>query len=116
MEQSKKVLRVKKRKKHSKKYYIIEGIRKTIMMLALFTFSYVSYELTNIYLEYKDADDAYADVNVMLGGEVDEEGNDGEVETDSDGNVISNVNDGDKWEWDYDSYLRFNSDTKGFIS
>ena len=115
MEQSKKVLRVKKRKKHSKRYYIIEGIRKVIMLVALFTFSYASYELTNIYLDYKEADDAYADVNIMLGGDENSSNGDDEQETDEEGNVVVNNNEGEDWEWDYDSYLRFNSDTKGFI-
>lgn len=106
----KKVLRVKKRK-HTKKYYFVEGVRRTVMMIALFVFSYVAYELTNIYLDYKEAGNAYADVNEMLGGnETVPQG--GEEET---GSSMGNQNQGEAWSWDYDSYLRFNSDTKGFI-
>ncbi len=106
------VLKVRKKKKRTKKYYAVEGIRRIVMMVALFAFSYVSYELTSIYLDYKDADNVYADMNEVLntGDDTVEE-----PETDESGSVISNKNKADDWEWDYDSYLRFNSDTKGFI-
>lgn len=106
------VLKVRKKKKRTKKYYAVEGIRRIVMMVALFAFSYVSYELTSIYLDYKDADNVYADMKEVLntGDDTVEE-----PETDESGSVISNKNKADDWEWDYDSYLRFNSDTKGFI-
>lgn len=110
---AKRVLKVKKHKRRSAKYYIFESIRRMIMIVALFAFSYVAYELTCIYLDYEDADKAYADVNQMNATVND---NAEEQIYDDDGNVvIQNKNEAEKWEWDYDSYLRFNSDTKGFI-
>ena len=114
---SRRVLRVKKKPERTARYYIGEGIRKVIMVTALFAFSYASYAMTNRYLDYKDADNAYADVNDLMGGigGVNLIVGDGSNE-DGSGISLDNHNESDKWEWDYDSYMRFNSDTRGFIS
>lgn len=102
----------KKAKKHSKKYYIIEGIRKVIMLGALCVFTYSAYELTNIYLDYKDSDDAYENMEDMfeipdINGE--------EEETDILGNKITNSNDEAVWKYDFNSLINMNSDAVGWI-
>lgn len=111
--EGKRVIKVKKTPK-TKKYYLKEGIRKLVMIAALFCFSYVFFELTNIYIDYIDADNAYANINDMLDGS--DDGDDKNNKNKKNNKVeLKNKNESDKWEWDYDSYLKFNSDTKGFI-
>lgn len=99
-------------KKHSKKYYIIEGIRKVIMIAALCVFTYSAYELTNIYLDYQDGDDAYENMEDMfeipnLSGT--------DENNDVAGNKINNSNAEAVWRYDYQALLNMNSDAVGWI-
>ena len=103
---------IKKLKSHSKKYYVIEGIRKLIMLAALCVFTYSAYELTNIYLDYKEGDDAYENMEEMF-----EIPNilDGEEETDINGNKIVNSKEQAAWKYDYNALVKMNSDAVGWI-
>jgi sortase B len=99
-------------KKHSKKYYIMEGIRKVIMLVALCVFTYSAYELTNIYLDYKEGDDAYDNMEEMF--EIPNI-SDSEDNNDVTGNKINNSNDEAVWKYDYQALLNMNSDAVGWI-
>lgn len=103
---------LKRLKKHSKKYYIIEGIRKVIMISALCVFTYSAYELTNIYLDYQDGDEAYENMEEMF--EIPNiTGSD--QNNDVSGNRIDNSNAAAVWKYDYDALLNMNSDAVGWI-
>ena len=102
----------KKRKSHSKRYYIIEGIRKVIMLGALCVFTYSAYELTNIYLDYKEGDDAYENMEDMF--EIPDIA-DSEQETDMKGNKIVNSKEQAVWKYDYRALVNMNSDAVGWI-
>lgn len=99
-------------KKHSKKYYIKEAVRKIIMLAALCVFTYSSYELTNIYLDYKDSDDDYENMEKMF--EVPDISGDSQT-TDIKGNKINNTNDEAVWKYDYQALAEMNSDAVGWI-
>lgn len=103
---------IKRIKSHSKRYYIIEGIRKVIMLAALCVFTYSSYELTNIYLDYKEGDDAYENMEEMF--EIPDIAGD-EQETDINGNKIVNSKEQAVWKYDYQALLNMNSDAVGWI-
>lgn len=100
------------RKKHSKKYYIIEGIRKVIMLGALCVFTYSAYELTNIYLDYKDGDEAYENMEQMFEIPNVEAS---EQETDVMGNTIVNSKQPVQWVYDFEKLHNMNSDAVGWI-
>lgn len=104
--------KIKDLKKHSKKYYIIESIRKLIMLCALCVFTYSAYELTNIYLDYKDSDDEYENIEKMF--EVPNISGD-EQTTDIAGNKISNTKNEAVWKYDYQALVNMNSDAVGWI-
>lgn len=101
-----------KLKSHSKKYYIINGIRRIIMLGALCIFTYSSYELTNIYLDYKDGDDAYENMEEMFEIPNIEAG---EEETDIYGNKIVNSKDQAVWQYDFEALQNMNTDAVGWI-
>lgn len=101
-----------KKKKHTVRYYFIEGIRKVIMLAALCVFTYSSYELTNIYLDYKDGDDAYDNMEKMFEVpdiQVVEE------QTDEFGNTVISSNQSIEWTYDFQKLLNANSDAVGWI-
>lgn len=103
---------VKKLKSHSKKYYIIEGIRKLIMLAALCVFTYSAYELTNIYLDYKEGDEAYDNMEEMFEiPNVDSN----EEETDIYGNKIVNSKEQAVWKYDFAALQNMNTDAVGWI-
>lgn len=99
-------------KSHSKKYYIINGIRRLIMLGALCVFTYASYELTNIYLDYKDGDDAYDNMEDMF--EIPNISA-GEEETDIYGNKIVNSKAQAVWKYDFEALQNMNTDAVGWI-
>lgn len=103
---------MKRIKKHSKRYYVIEGIRKVIMLAALCVFTYSAYELTNIYLDYQDGDDAYDNMEEMF--EIPNISGSDE-NNDVAGNKINNSNAEAVWKYDYDALLNMNSDAVGWI-
>lgn len=109
----KKIFSLKGRFTHSKKYYIIEGIRKIIMVAALCVFTYSSYELTNKYLDYKEDDDAYDDIADMFN--MPNINGDGEAETDANGNLITNSNAEKEWKYNFQDLLNMNADAVGWI-
>ena len=94
------------KKKHTARYYVIEGIRKIVMLAALCMFTYSSYELTNIYLDYKDGDEAYENMEKMFEVpeiEVVEE------QTDEFGNTIISSKQPIEWTYDFQKLLNANS-------
>lgn len=101
-----------KKKKHTIKYYIIDTIRRLIMFAALCTFSYTSFKLTNIYLEYQEGDEAYDNMEEMF--EIPNIGS-GEQATDMYGNTIVNSRDQAVWKYDFDALKNMNSDAVGWI-
>ena len=103
---------VRKLKSHSKKYHIIETVRKVIMLAALCVFTYSAYELTNIYLDYRESDEDYENLEEMF--EIPNIGSE-EAETDVMGNVITNGNAATVWKYDYQALLKMNSDSVGWI-
>lgn len=101
--------------KARKKISVIDIVRRLVMVCALCVFTYSSYELTNVYLDYKDGDEDYEDLNSLF--EVPDISGEVETEVDEQGNiVIANNNKGAEWVWDYDSMLAINSDSKGWIA
>lgn len=101
--------------KGRKKISVIDIVRRLVMVCALCVFTYSSYELTNVYLDYKDGDEDYEDLNSLF--EVPDISGEVETEVDEQGNiVIANNNKGAEWVWDYDSMLAINSDSKGWIA
>ncbi len=110
-------IKMKKQKsgKKSKKYYIIESVRTVVMIVALFVFTYSSYELANIYLDYKDGDDAYANMEEQFLVPNIEAGDDGEPETDMYGNVINSGMTVAEFSFDYDALIQVNRDAVGWI-
>lgn len=94
---------------------IINSFREIIMLCAIGLFIFASYEMTNIYLDYEDGDNDYEDLASLF--EVPDVSGEQETEVDSNGNIIiSNKNEGAKWVWDFDSMLKINPDSKGWIS
>lgn len=103
---------IKKIKSHSKRYYIIESIRKVIMLGALCVFTYSAYELTNIYLDYKEGNDAYENMEDIF--EIPDIA-DSEQETDMNGNKIVNSKEQAVWKYDYQALVNMNRDAVGWI-
>lgn len=101
-----------KKKKRSAKYYILEGIRKIILVVALGVFTYASYELTNIYLNYKEGDEAYENMEKMFEIPNVEAS---EQETDVYGNTIVNSKQTTEWNYDFNKLVSANSDAVGWI-
>lgn len=98
-----------------KKITVPDVIRRIVMICALCVFTYSSYELTNVYLDYKDGDEDYEDLNSLF--EVPDISGETETQVDADGNIIiANNNKGAEWVWDYDGMLAINPDSKGWIS
>lgn len=105
----------KKSTKKTAKYYVIESLRTVIMIAALCIFTYSSYELANIYLDYQDGDDAYENMeeqffvpNIMAS-------DDFEPQTDMHGNEITNENAEAEFKFDFDALLQVNSSAVGWI-
>ncbi len=97
------------------KINIPDIVRKVIMIGALCVFTYASYEMTNVYLDYQEGDEDYEDLNSLF--EIPDFSGEQSTEVDSDGNIIiSNNNKGAEWVWNFDSMLAINSDSKGWIS
>lgn len=101
-----------KLQEHSKKYYILEGIRKVVLVGALCVFTYASFELSNIYLDYKQDSAAYENMEEMF--EIpDVEA--GETQTDILGNTIVNSKSAAKWAYDFNKLKNMNADAVGWI-
>lgn len=98
---------VKPKKKKSMK----SKIRIVVMLIALGVFTYAAYELTTIYLEYKEGRESYNAVEQLFmqvpSGEQVEE-------TDREGKVIKG-NVSAKFVWDYSKLLEINKEGKGWI-
>ena len=106
----------KKRKKLIKK--ITSNImRYAVMLMALVIFGYAAYELTLIYVESKEATVNAESTKEMFIVDMDSLGDDYEAPTDSNGQPIELVNQGDGklFVFDYQKMLEYNSDSKGYI-
>ncbi len=102
----------KPRKKHSVKYYVLETIRKLVMVGALCVFTYSAYSLTNIYLDYKEGEDAYENMEEMF--EIPNISG-GSSNSTVAGGTITNSNESAVWRYDFESLHRMNSDAVGWI-
>ena len=100
------------RKKRPARYYILEGIRKLILVIALGVFTYASYELTNIYLNYQEDEDTYDNIEKMFEIPNVEAA---EQETDVYGNTIVNSKQTAEWKYDFNKLVSANSDAVGWI-
>lgn len=93
------------------------AIRYAVMVAALVIFAYASYELTLIYVESKEATVNAESTKEMFIVDMDSLGDDYEAPTDSNGQPIELVNQGDGklFVFDYQKMLEYNSDSKGYI-
>lgn len=103
------------KKKRSKKYYIIESIRMIVMIAALCVFTYSSYELANIYLDYKEGDDAYENMEEQFLVPNIAVNTADEPETDMYGNKIMAGTQVAEFSFDFDALLQVNSSAVGWI-
>lgn len=95
-------------------------LRTIILLAACIGFTYASYSLTKSYLGYKNADEAYAEIDDMfLQTRVAEENEvqEQETETDAAGEAVeigysTSVT---KWVWDYEAMLEYNPESLGYI-
>lgn len=83
------------------------------MLIALCVFGYASFQLTDIYLGYKEGKDVYKDIVDQFMIPVIDDSN--EPETDKDGFTISNSTDGEEFVFDFDGLKKFNKDSVGWI-
>jgi sortase B len=95
--------------KKKKQALIYNSVRYVAMAIAACTFTYASYSLTKTYLEYKEGDDVYEQVQNMFLEDVDS------GETQEDGKEISVTDNEKKWVYDYDKLVAVNPDAKGYI-
>lgn len=103
------------KKKRTMRYYIFESIRMVVMIAALCVFTYSSYELTNIYLDYQEGDDAYANMEEQFLVPNIEVSDAEEPETDMYGNKISAGTAVAEFSFDFDALLQVNSSAVGWI-
>ena len=101
-----------KLEEHSRKYYVIEGTRKLIMLAALCVFTYASYQLSNKFLDYREGTNAYKNMEKMF--EIPNVGS-SETQTDSFGNTIVNSKDAAAWAYDFSKLKAMNEDAVGWI-
>lgn len=92
-------------------------VRYTVMIVALCVFGYAAYELTLIHLDSSQSMEINNDISnmFMVGGSETQEN--GEPQTNEDGEKItmSNSSTGAKFVWDFDLLLSYNSEAKGYI-
>lgn len=96
-------------------YYIREGIRRLVMFGALCVFTYSSYELAKIYMDYEDADLSYENMEEQFFIPEISAGDTPEVETDIRGNEINSGTDIKEFKFDYNKLLQINSSAAGWI-
>lgn len=96
-------------------YYVREGIRKLVMFGALCVFTYSSYELTKIYMDYQEADTSYENMEDQFFIPDIAVGETQEPETDDSGNVIQSGTELKEFKFDYDKLLEVNSSAAGWI-
>ncbi len=104
-----------KQPRKTAKYYIIESIRTLLMFVALVVFTYSSYELANIYMDYKDGDEAYANMEeqFLIPNIVADEPS--EPITELNGTVIDSKMAAAEFSFDYDALLQRNPSALGWI-
>lgn len=91
-------------------------IRYIVMLIALGVFGYAAYQLTLIHLESAQAQDIKNEVSNLFMQEVTDE-EQGETETNAEGQVIymSNSGNGAKFKYDYNLLLTYNKSALGYI-
>lgn len=91
-------------------------IRYIVMLVALCVFGYAAYQLTLIHLESAQAQDIKSEVSNLFMQEVSDD-EQGETETNAEGQVISMNNSGNgvKFKYDYNLLLSYNSSALGYI-
>lgn len=99
-----------KKKKTSARIYNL--IRVLALAVAAGVLVYSSYSLTDSYLNYKEDEAKYAEINQMF---VQENTNDDSEEKSSDEKDMSYSTDENKWVWDYKAMLEYNDEAKGYI-
>ena len=99
---------------HSKQYIVKELIRRLVMVGALLVFTYSSYEVSGMILDYKEDKKEYQNMEEMfeipnIDGSSDT--GDGTVK----GSTISNSNQENVWKYDYNALVNMNPDAVGWI-
>lgn len=82
-------------------------VRFIVLAVAAGALMYASFNLTTSYLNYKEDEQKYADIENMFVQEVQVE----QVENNGDISYSKTK----QWVWDYDAMLRFNDEAKGYI-
>lgn len=96
-----------KKSKVSGKMYSV--VRIIALVVAAGVLIYSSYSLTDSYLNYKEDEAKYAEINQMFVQNSEDEDN---TEDERD---ISYSSDENKWVWDYKAMLEYNDEAKGYI-
>lgn len=88
-----------------------------VMLVALCIFGYAAYQLTLIYLDSSESKNINDDISNMFMVEEVETKENGEPETNSEGEKItmSNSSSGAKFVWDFELLLSYNNEAKGYI-
>ncbi len=108
-------------KNNNKKTQTKSGIygksRIFVLIIAGLILSYTSYGLTKSYLEYKDDEKKYADLNEIFvkNAEIKDVVDDNESTIASDEITINYTANEKEWVWDYDAMLKYNDEAKGYI-
>ena len=81
-----------------------------IFIILIIIFLYSAYHLINIFIGYKEGDDAYDDINIVFQS----------PDTHDENNIIENPKGEEKqpreeWTWNFPKMLEINKDTKGWI-
>lgn len=104
------------KKKKFNKLVIYDVARYIIMAIALVVFGYASYELTLIYVESAEGEEAKDEAADMFLVDYESLLEDYEPATDEQGEIImENQGDGKLFVFDYEKMLQYNSEAKGYI-
>lgn len=90
-------------------------IRSAVMTVAFCVFAYSAYQLTNIYLDYKESKDAYNGINdIFYVPQTTDENGETVQSTDKTGIVLTNGEE-DNWVWNYEKLLSVSPEALGWI-
>ena len=96
-----------------KNYIVREIIRRIVMITALSIFVYSSYEVTGMFLDYREDSKDYENMEEMF--EIPNVQGSSSNDTSINGGTISNSNAEVAWKYDYNALLAMNSDAVGWI-
>lgn len=98
-------IKIKKIKLSDRAYSVVRAVA---LFIAAVVLIYASYSLTNSYLDYKEDEAKYAEINQMF---VQEESK----KDDNNSEPISYSQSLTEWKWDYKAMLQYNDEAKGYI-